>query len=76
MTTQPEDVRVKTLADWNTMADDRNALLSNPDGHTKTLTAMAYAAYREKQITDDDLCEMLELVDAAYEWAAEERLAN
>lgn len=76
MTSLSEDVRVKTLADWNALANDREALTRDPDTYTKTLIDQAYAAYRNKLINDDDLCEMLELVDAAYEWAAEERLDN
>lgn len=74
MTNTPQDARVNMLADWQRWIDDQPALLSNPDAYTQWLTEQANAAQRKGLIDDDDLREMLELVDAACEWAKEERL--
>lgn len=68
--------RAKFLADWQEALGDKDALLKDPDGYAGELTGRARRAREQSIISDEDLSESLEWVDAAYEWALEELLSR
>lgn len=54
---------------WLAELDDQVALVTDPDGRTAVLSEMAYAANRQEEVGGDVLVDMLELVEAARQWA-------
>lgn len=54
---------------WVAELDDRFALVTDPDGRSAVLAEMAKAAHRRREIDAGELCEMLELAEAARLWA-------
>lgn len=77
MTTEsPTQHRARTLADWQELADDKNALVLEPDDYHRRLIDLAHNARRLEVISAEDLRELLELADAAYAWAVEERITQ
>ncbi|NVN61833.1 hypothetical protein FGL97_00995 [Pseudomonas putida] len=48
-------------APWLAELNDEVALVTDPDGRTAVLSAMAYAALRRGDVGDGDLVDMLEL---------------
>jgi hypothetical protein len=56
-------------AAWLAELNDQTALQADPCGRALVLYEMAYAAHRRREISDEDLAEMLELADAGREWA-------
>ncbi|SDJ19041.1 hypothetical protein [Pseudomonas abietaniphila] len=75
-TETPDDRRVRALADWQAAIGDQDALLKSPETYTSTLVGRAKLAMSQGVITAEDLGELLELADAAYEWAVEERITR
>ena len=60
-----------TTAMWWTLHRDQAALLNRPGTHHKSLIEGANALHRAQLIDRDDLCELLELADAALAYAVE-----
>lgn len=60
-----------TTAMWWTLHRDKAALLKRPGTHHKSLIHGANALHRAGLIDRDDLCELLELADAALAYAVE-----
>ena len=56
------------------MLRDKAALLAMPGAHHKALLKQAYALHQGHMVDADDLIEMLELADAALEYAVESLL--
>jgi hypothetical protein len=54
---------------WMDELNDRFALVTDPEGRAAVLDAMAYAAHRRREVSNENLADMLELVEAARMWA-------
>ncbi|EKT4504163.1 hypothetical protein QEM14_001792 [Pseudomonas putida] len=54
---------------WMDELNDRFALVTDPEGRAAVLDAMAYAAHRRREVSDENLVDMLELSEAAKAWA-------
>lgn len=54
---------------WMDELNDRFALVTDPEGRASVLDAMAYAAHRRREVSDENLVDMLELSEAARSWA-------
>jgi len=54
---------------WLAELDDHFALITDPDGRAAVLGEMAYAAHRRREVSAEDLTEMLEVAEAARYWA-------
>lgn len=76
MPTETPTERERALADWQKLADDENALVLEPDAYHRRLIDLAHEARRLEVIDAEDLRELLELADAAYAWAVEERITR
>lgn len=59
-------------AAWFAELMDRFELIADPDGRAEALAEMAMAARRRREISDGQLAEMLELVEAGRLWALSE----
>ncbi|WP_442793855.1 hypothetical protein [Pseudomonas sp. KCA11] len=57
---------------WVSELDDQAALLEDPDGRPAVLSEMAYAARRRREVDDEDVVDMLEIVETARLWALAE----
>jgi len=64
--------RAKLLADLQEEINDKDALLKDPESHTRNLSERAKAAHTQSIISSEDLSELLEWIDSGYEWAVEE----
>lgn len=53
---------------WMDELNDRFALVTDPEGRAAVLDAMAYAAHRRGEVSDENLVEMLELSEAGKAW--------
>ncbi|MCE0961712.1 MULTISPECIES: hypothetical protein [Pseudomonas] len=53
---------------WMDELNDRFALVTDPEGRASVLDAMAYAAHRRGEVSDENLVDMLELSEAARAW--------
>lgn len=71
-TDSPDSTRDRTLAEWEVKINDQKALLADPAGRISLLTDEANQARRQGLITEEDLRELLEWIDAANAWAQEE----
>jgi hypothetical protein len=60
-----------TTAMWWSLHLDKTALLERPGTHHKSLIHGANSLHRAGLIDRDDLCELLELADAALAYAVE-----
>jgi uncharacterized Ntn-hydrolase superfamily protein len=56
------------LAEWKRMVEDRQDLVTDPDGQRTKLRELAMLAYQRYQVDADELSDMLEVTDAAREW--------
>jgi len=56
------------LAEWKLMVEDRQDLVTDPDGQRAKLRELAMLAYQMYQVDADELSDMLEVTDAAREW--------
>jgi hypothetical protein len=65
-----------TLDQWNESYADQEALIRSPEGHQHFLITLAEALRSNGLISDDELSDLLEQADAAYEWGLEERLTQ
>ncbi|MCE5979033.1 hypothetical protein [Pseudomonas sp. JR33AA] len=54
---------------WLDELDDRFSLVTDPDGRAAVLDEMAYAAHRRREVSSENLVDMLELSEAARSWA-------
>jgi len=54
---------------WVAELDDRFALVTDPDGRAAVLSEMAFAAHRRHEVDAGELSDMLELAEAARQWA-------
>lgn len=75
-TEDKQDQRTGFLTAWQTLVEDRDALLRDPEAHTTELTEKAQQAFAQGVITDEDLHGLLEWRDSAYAWAVEEQLTR
>lgn len=53
---------------WMDELNDRFALVTDPEGRAAVLDEMAYAAHRRREVSDENLVDMLELSEAGKEW--------
>ncbi|MCE0962644.1 hypothetical protein [Pseudomonas putida] len=53
---------------WMDELNDRFALVTDPEGRAAVLDAMAYAAHRRGEVSDENLVDMLELSEAGKAW--------
>lgn len=60
------------LAEWRAEINSRDALITDPEGQTAKLVGLAMLASRRRQVSLEELNEMLELCDAARLWALSE----
>lgn len=54
---------------WIDELSDQFALITDPDGRAAMLDEMAYAAHRRREVSAENLVDMLELSEAARYWA-------
>ena len=59
------------MARWRMLLQDREALLAKPGAHHKALLSEAHHLHRARIIDSGDLCDFLELADAALAFAIE-----
>ncbi|MGP6422632.1 hypothetical protein [Pseudomonas pharyngis] len=59
---------------WRVMLRDEVALLAMPGAHHKALLTQAYVLHQGHVIDADELCDFLELADAALAYAVESLL--
>ena len=57
-----------SLADWQAASKQRFDLVTDPEGHWHKLVDLALLAHERRQVSSDELSEMLELSDAARLW--------
>lgn len=55
--------------DWVIALDDRDPLITDPEARVAVLRQMAYDCYHLAEVSFEDMGEMLELADAARDWA-------
>ncbi|MFJ3486562.1 hypothetical protein ACIPL1_24635 [Pseudomonas sp. NPDC090202] len=60
------------LSEWRSAINDRDSLITDPEAQSRKLADLALQAGRVRQVTADELSEMLELSDAARLWALSE----
>jgi hypothetical protein len=53
---------------WLDELNDEFALVTDPEGRAAVLDEMAYAAHRRREVSAEDLVDMLELSEAARAW--------
>lgn len=53
---------------WLDELNDQCALITDPDGRAAVLDEMAYAAHRRREVSAENLVDMLELSEAARTW--------
>lgn len=56
------------LAEWKRMVEDRQDLVTDPDGQRAKLRDLAMLAYQRYQVDAAELSDMLEVAEAAREW--------
>lgn len=59
------------LGRWRMLLQDREALLAKPGAHHKALLSEAHHLHRAQIIDSSDLCDFLDLADAALAFAVE-----
>lgn len=57
---------------WLDELNDQFSLVTDPDGRAAVLDEMAYAAHRRREVSSENLVDMLELSEAARLWALTE----
>ncbi|ENY79689.1 hypothetical protein C206_00980 [Pseudomonas putida TRO1] len=57
---------------WIDELNDQFSLVTDPDGRAAVLDEMAYAAHRRREVSSENLVDMLELSEAARLWALTE----
>ncbi|WP_430291125.1 hypothetical protein [Pseudomonas sp. S8] len=63
--------RVSLMGNWHGLLLDKEALLSKPGTHHKALLRQAHQLHQQQVIDDGELCDFLELADAALAFAIE-----
>lgn len=53
---------------WLDELNDQFSLVTDPDGRAAVLDEMAYAAHRRREVSSENLVDMLELSEAARLW--------
>jgi hypothetical protein len=56
------------LAEWKRMVEDRQDLVTDPDGQRVKLRELAMLSYQRRQVDANELSDMLEITEAAREW--------
>ncbi|WP_052075124.1 hypothetical protein [Pseudomonas lutea] len=56
------------LVEWKRMVEERQDLVTDPDGQRVKLRELAMLAYQRYQVDADELSDMLEITEAAREW--------
>jgi hypothetical protein len=56
------------LAEWTRMVEDRQDLVTDPDGQRVKLRELAMLAFERYQVDADELSDMFEVTEAAREW--------
>lgn len=64
-----------SLADWQALYDDKAALVKSPEAQQFALNELAEALRAQGVITADELPDLIEQADAAYQWGVEEQLS-
>ena len=64
-----------SLADWQALYDDKAALVKSPEAQQFALNELAEALRAQGVITADELPDLIEQADAAYQRAVEEQLS-
>jgi hypothetical protein len=59
---------VDPLAEWQRVVEDRQDLVTDPDGQRVKLRELAMLAYQRRQVDANVLSDMLEVTDASREW--------
>lgn len=65
-----------TLDKWHELYTDQEALIRSPEVHQHSLITLAETLRSNGLISDDDLSDLLEQADAAYQWGLEEQLSR
>lgn len=60
---------VDPLAEWKAGIKQPCDFVADPEGYRLKLSGLAMLAHRRRQVSAEDLNEMLELTDAGKEWA-------
>jgi|GEM_PF-1334735 len=71
---QAKNAKALAVAHWHVMLRDEVALLAMPGAHHKALLREAHALHQGHVIDADDLCDLLEMADAALAYAVESLL--
>lgn len=73
ITSSPGGVALSdVLAEWNAGIVRSSEFITDPDGYRLKVARLATLAHRQRQVSDEELNEMLELTDAARLWALTE----
>lgn len=67
--------KTPSLADWHTLYDDKAALVKSPEAQQFALNELAEGLRAQGVITDEELADLIEQADAAYQWGVEEQLS-
>ncbi|WP_106805745.1 hypothetical protein [Pseudomonas sp. S5D5] len=70
-----ETPKTPSLADWQALYDDKAALVKSPEAQQFALNELAEALCAQGVITADELPDLIEQADAAYQWGVEEQLS-
>lgn len=54
---------------WLDELNDQFSLVTDPDGRAAVLDEMAYSAHRRREVSAENLVDMLELAESARSWA-------
>ncbi|MGP5427465.1 hypothetical protein [Pseudomonas helleri] len=64
------------LKKWHDLYADQEALIQSPERHQHDLITLAEALRAKEVISDDELSDLFEQADAAYQWGIEEQLTR
>jgi hypothetical protein len=59
--------------EWIAELGDRMELINDPDARAAEIRELAYGCYRSREVTSDQISDMLELINAARWWAFNEQ---
>lgn len=69
------DANKTALAAWQALYEDKKAWISAPADQQRAINNLAEALNADGVITDAELDDLKEQVDAAYQWGEEESLS-
>jgi hypothetical protein len=64
-----------TLADWQALYDNRDALIKSPEAYQYVLDELASALHSKGVIDAGELADLIEQAEAAYQSGVEEQLS-